>query len=214
MHNPEPLELIQRYNLNFIEGNIVKYVLRSPFKGDSTGDLQKAISYARILDPSTIPVRFPQFDCEKELQEYKELGIIEKTIISLVINGVKGESDKEVLIDYLGMSIRNEVKDDIAVAHGLNKLDAVDKRKNHNPPSLSKIKRFYLHGKFFDTFEEMRDYDKNWGDLSLDIDEFKRQMNLIIKCFENVSKKISPTFSNKDAYISLRYYTDWAVEDK
>lgn len=60
----------------------------------------------------------------------------------------------------------------------------------------------------------MREYAKNWGDLSLDIDEFKRQMNLLIKCFENVSKKISPTFSNKDAYISLRSYTDWAVENK
>lgn len=105
IHKPEPLELIQRYNLNFIEGNIVKYVLRSPFKGDRVGDLKKALEYAFIIDISQIQVRFSQFDFDKELQEYKELSLIEKTIASLVINGLKGSSDKEVLIDYLKMAI-------------------------------------------------------------------------------------------------------------
>lgn len=105
IHKPEPLELIQRYNLNFMEGNIVKYVLRSHFKGDRVGDLKKALEYALIIDPLAIAVRFPQFDCEKELKEYKELDVIEKTIVSLVINGLKGQSDKEVLIDYLEMAI-------------------------------------------------------------------------------------------------------------
>lgn len=105
IHKPEPLELIQRYNLNFIEGNIIKYILRSPFKCDRVGDLKKALEYALIIETSSIPVRFPQFDCEKELQEYTELSVIEKTIISLVINGLKGNSDKEVLIDYLKMAI-------------------------------------------------------------------------------------------------------------
>lgn len=107
IHKPDPLELIQRYNLNFIEGNIVKYVMRSPFKADRIGDLKKALYYARIIEPSAIPVRFPHFDCEKELQEYTELSVIQKTIVSLVINGLKGKSDKEVLIDYLEISIRD-----------------------------------------------------------------------------------------------------------
>lgn len=128
IHKPEPIELILKYNLNFLEGNIVKYVMRSPFKDDRVGDLQKALYYARIIEPSAIPVRFPQFDCEKQLKQYRELNVIEKTIISLVINGLKGNSDKEVLIDYVEMAISNEFKDDIAVAYGLNKLDAEDNK--------------------------------------------------------------------------------------
>jgi hypothetical protein len=108
IHKPEAIELIQRYNLNFIEGNIVKYVLRSPFKGDRVGDLKKALEYAIIINPLVLKLRFPLFNFEKELQDYKELTLIDKTIIGLIINGLKCENDKEILIDYLKMSIEYE----------------------------------------------------------------------------------------------------------
>lgn len=49
VHKPEAIDLILKYDLNFIEGNIVKYILRSPFKGDRIGDLKKALDYAKKL---------------------------------------------------------------------------------------------------------------------------------------------------------------------
>lgn len=105
IHKPEPLELIQKYNLSFIEGNIVKYVLRSPFKGDRIGDLKKALQYAHCLELEIF--RFAQFDFEKELKEYKELSVIEKTIVSLVINRFGNVSDTELIIEYLEMAIES-----------------------------------------------------------------------------------------------------------
>lgn len=195
IHKPEPLDLILRYNLNFIEGNIVKYVLRSPFKGDRVGDLQKALYYARIIEPSAIPVRFPQFDCQKELKQYTELNVIEKTIISLVINGLKGNSDKEVLIDYVEMAIG-------------------DRDHNHKKEELNskpKIKRFYINGKFFDTFEEMREYAKNWGDQPIDLKEFERYMELKVT-ESRMNAKINAQFTNRMMYKLLRSYTDWVVQ--
>lgn len=81
IHKPEPLELIQRYNLSFIEGNVVKYVLRSPFKGDSTGDLEKALSYAQLLQDIGF---YRQFE-GSELDQYTELTELEKEIVCDVI---------------------------------------------------------------------------------------------------------------------------------
>lgn len=81
IHKPSPLELIQKYNLNFIEGNVVKYVLRSRFKGDSTGDLKKALSYAQLLKYIGF---YRKFD-SSELNEYTELNAIEKEIVCDVI---------------------------------------------------------------------------------------------------------------------------------
>lgn len=48
---PEPIQLIHKYKLNFVEGNIVKYILRSPFKGERIKDLEKARYYALLLRP-------------------------------------------------------------------------------------------------------------------------------------------------------------------
>lgn len=44
-HNPEVIEIIENYNLGFHLGNAIKYILRAPYKGDTRGDLQKAIWY-------------------------------------------------------------------------------------------------------------------------------------------------------------------------
>jgi len=44
-HKIEPIEIINEYNLNFNVGNIIKYVLRSPYKGTQLDDLIKARDY-------------------------------------------------------------------------------------------------------------------------------------------------------------------------
>lgn len=69
IHKPEPIDLILKYDLNFVEGNVVKYILRSPFKGDSQGDLKKALHYAKLLKPN------PHFSriFDDSLSEYTEL---------------------------------------------------------------------------------------------------------------------------------------------
>ena len=64
-----------------MEGNVVKYVLRSPFKGDSTGDLKKALSYAQLLKYIGF---YRQFD-SYELNEYTELTELEKEIVCDVL---------------------------------------------------------------------------------------------------------------------------------
>lgn len=45
----EPLTFIIANGLGFCEGNIIKYVCRHPYKGDSLGDLKKARHYLDIL---------------------------------------------------------------------------------------------------------------------------------------------------------------------
>lgn len=69
IHKPAPIDLILKYDLNFVEGNVVKYILRSPFKGDSQGDLKKALHYAKLLKPN------PHFRriFDDSLSEYTEL---------------------------------------------------------------------------------------------------------------------------------------------
>ncbi len=39
----QPWDVIEQYNLDFFEGNVIKYVLRS--KGDRKTDLMKAVHY-------------------------------------------------------------------------------------------------------------------------------------------------------------------------
>jgi hypothetical protein len=44
--NPfEPIKIIEHYDLNFNLGNVIKYVLRAPFKGTPLKDLKKAYTY-------------------------------------------------------------------------------------------------------------------------------------------------------------------------
>lgn len=88
IHKPAPIDLILKYNLNFVEGNIVKYILRSPFKGDSVGDLEKALQYAYHIKPIGF---YREFD-ESKLNQYTELNEIEKHIVSSVI-----QSDVETM---------------------------------------------------------------------------------------------------------------------
>lgn len=41
----EVIDIIEMYNLNFHQGNVIKYILRSPFKGTLVQDLEKAAWY-------------------------------------------------------------------------------------------------------------------------------------------------------------------------
>ena len=41
----EPIEVIESWDLNFSLGNAIKYILRSPYKGNQIEDLEKARWY-------------------------------------------------------------------------------------------------------------------------------------------------------------------------
>ena len=41
----EPIDIIECWKLNFSLGNVIKYVLRSPYKGREIEDLEKARWY-------------------------------------------------------------------------------------------------------------------------------------------------------------------------
>ena len=43
----QPLDLIAALDLDFFQGNVVKYLTRYPYKGDPVSDLQKAADYCR-----------------------------------------------------------------------------------------------------------------------------------------------------------------------
>ena len=122
IHKPEPIDLIQRYNLNFIEGNVVKYVMRSPFKGDSTGDLEKALVYAQLLQDIGF---YRQFEAS-ELNEYTELNEIEKEIVCDVIR-----NNVTCIVQKLQKAIGIRGMDDVKKA--LGKRFAGEKEKVHKP---------------------------------------------------------------------------------
>ncbi len=42
---PEPIEVIEAWGLDFHLGNAVKYIARSPYKGTPIQDLEKAVWY-------------------------------------------------------------------------------------------------------------------------------------------------------------------------
>lgn len=73
---PEPIDLIEKFQLNFAEGCFVKYMLRCEFKGDKLGDLKKAlyylkrskeISYSRRMSYAEIR---EYYDCKKYSDEH------------------------------------------------------------------------------------------------------------------------------------------------
>ena len=43
--DPEPLDVIVAWGLDFLRGNVLKYVARATRKGDELNDLRKARSY-------------------------------------------------------------------------------------------------------------------------------------------------------------------------
>lgn len=45
--SPEPIAVIDKWELNFNLGNALKYIARCNYKGQKVDDLQKAITYLR-----------------------------------------------------------------------------------------------------------------------------------------------------------------------
>ena len=45
----EPIEYIMANNLNFNEGNVIKYVSRHKYKGNGADDILKAIDYCKFI---------------------------------------------------------------------------------------------------------------------------------------------------------------------
>lgn len=96
---PEPIQLIHQYKLNFVEGNIVKYILRSPFKGERTKDLEKAIYYALLLKPLGY-IRCFNFTDLEEYQKYlllEELIAIEYVIQSDIFGYIEDKHCNQVV---------------------------------------------------------------------------------------------------------------------
>ena len=45
----QPIEYIEKNNLTFCEGNIVKYITRHRTKGEGRKDIEKVIHYAEMI---------------------------------------------------------------------------------------------------------------------------------------------------------------------
>ena len=45
----EPVKFIQSHNLSFCAGNVIKYVVRAPYKGQAMEDLNKARHYIDLM---------------------------------------------------------------------------------------------------------------------------------------------------------------------
>ena len=41
----EPIDFIRANELNFLEGNVIKYIMRAPYTGNEVEDLEKARQY-------------------------------------------------------------------------------------------------------------------------------------------------------------------------
>ena len=58
----QPVEYIHANNLDYLEGNVIKYITRHRTKGEGKKDIEKAIHYAELI----LQMHYPE---EKEQQE-------------------------------------------------------------------------------------------------------------------------------------------------
>ena len=66
----QPIDVIENYNLNFHEGNALKYIVRAERKNDLVNDLTKAIDYLeRLIDFYKHPNYVPNDLTPAELQK-------------------------------------------------------------------------------------------------------------------------------------------------
>lgn len=119
IHKPEAIDLILKYDLNFVEGNIVKYILRSPFKGDRVGDLKKALYYAKKLPKEC---KFTCDNCNRgkfdidELDQYLDshaLYAVEVDAVASLIQGifyhiVTGEYKENYIVNLIEIAIEKK----------------------------------------------------------------------------------------------------------
>lgn len=213
---PEAIELIDRYNLNFNEGNIIKYILRSPFKGDRIVDLKKALYYAKKLPKQLLcEGKRADFDID-ELDQYLDSHALYAIEVDAIASVIQGNFYHTVTHDDSGKRILEYKENYIAKLIEL----AIEEREHDEKmeESISKHVKsladprpnFYLHGKYFTTFEEMYKYSIEFPDLPLDVEQFKRDMQDRIREAE-MNFQINPEFTNRMMYKLLRASTDWAV---
>lgn len=96
---PEPIQLINKYKLGFVEGNIVKYILRSPFKGERIKDLEKARYYALLLQPLGYVRCFNHCDLHEYYEHLlsQEVMAVEYVITSEIFGYVQDKNCNQVL---------------------------------------------------------------------------------------------------------------------
>lgn len=113
---PEPIQLIHQYRLGFVEGNVVKYILRSPFKGERIKDLQKAIYYALLLQPIGY-FRCFNFTDLSEYNDYllmEEMIAVEYVIHSDIMGYIEGKHCNQV-VALLEQSIKKRKEEEAEI---------------------------------------------------------------------------------------------------
>lgn len=61
----EPIDYIRSHNMNHLEGCVIKYVTRYPFKGEPIKDLEKARDYLNWLIEDVRSIPAPPCRCLK-----------------------------------------------------------------------------------------------------------------------------------------------------
>lgn len=85
----QPLDIIAAIDLNFFQGNIVKYVTRHS-KKNGLEDLKKAYHYCQLgkeYDPYNLSANLtPSFKIDEWINEYSQATSISKSFLHSVIN--------------------------------------------------------------------------------------------------------------------------------
>tara|TARA_R110002020_G_C15770443_1_gene728101 strand:- start:50 stop:346 length:297 start_codon:yes stop_codon:yes gene_type:complete len=63
----QPVEYIHANNLDYLEGNVIKYITRHRTKGEGKKDIEKAIHYAQLI----LQMHYP--DEEKQADLFNDL---------------------------------------------------------------------------------------------------------------------------------------------
>ena len=59
----QPVEYIHANNLDYLEGNVIKYITRHRTKGECKKDIEKAIHYAELI----LQMHYPEEEKQQEL---------------------------------------------------------------------------------------------------------------------------------------------------
>lgn len=108
----QPLDIIAAIDLNFFQGNIVKYVTRHS-KKNGLEDLKKAYHYCQLgreYDPYNSSDLNPSFRIDEWINKYSQATSIPKSFLYSVINQ---EWDKAS--DYIKDAARKEYKEEISL---------------------------------------------------------------------------------------------------
>lgn len=77
---------------------------------------------------------------------------------------------------------------------------------------MEEKEKFFAKGKYFDSFEELLEYERKWPEMQLDLQDFKNFLDQRYREAE-MNLKFRGTFTNKEAYLLLRGTTDWIDPD-